>query len=215
MSVIQNSNLSFWNLKKHILYFLSNDMMFFFTPMLLVILWSSFLLMLNHSFALTTDVWIVFLAFFGLIALFNVMYLVKDDDQDGTIDYFASTYNSLSVYLISRITAMIVVFYVPLFVLYVVIFVILDFSYLLFYALVFYSIQMLLSMVTAQLIASVGDKRCFGMNELLLVIPSWIPSFLYLIGLVSSPEDYFIMLALCLCQLGVLLIVSFFVRKWN
>lgn len=216
--MMRESHAPKWSIlqfKETVSYFMSNDLNLLFTPALLVFIWGSFILILNHTVHLSHEIVMSFLALFGLITLFNVTYTMMEDAWDGSIDYFITLYGSIYPYLFARMSSLFILLCMPLLCFSGCVMYVLDMPILLFVALSLYSIQMFLSVVTAQLITSHCENRQAPMNTMLLILPSWIPSFLYVVGIVSEPQSWSMLVSFCVMQLGTLLVVSFFVRQWN
>jgi hypothetical protein len=196
-------------------YLISHEKKYFWPPFVLFMLGIVLLSLVHAQHKLPTEGIIAFFSLWGFMQILSVTQSFEEDFQDGTFAYLITEQFSVFSYLAARLVAVIVYFSVPLLMCQFIGLMMMEMDVSLILGLILNHIQLLCGIAGIQLMLCMTARIEKKMTNLLLFIPFWVPSFLYLVGSVNDRSALVPQIGLIFISIGMTLLMVQQAYKWR
>ena len=174
------------------------------------------LLNLVHAqYALVKQGIVTFCALWSFIQLSTLTHSINDDFRDGTFDWLISEGYSIYGYALARGLVFCLLVSLPILLIQAIGFYGMQLDTALLFGLLLNHLHGAVSLLGIQIILCLTAESPAKITGLFVSIPFWIPSFLYVVGMVDDSTALFPLAGLFCFQLGVSLILMHNAFCWR
>ena len=196
-------------------YFFANEKRQFWPPFILYTIGVFLIGLLHAECSLPHTGIIAFFALWGFIQTVSLTQSIEQDFTDGTFAHLMSEGYSVHGFALARLLATFIHFSVPLLISQILGLLIMGISLSALLGLVINHIHYVVGLLGVQLTLCLASSFEKKLTNLMIFIPFWIPSFLYLVGNHVDQPSILSLLGLALLSIGMTVLLIHNAFKWR
>ena len=196
-------------------YLIQNDYSMAISPMLVTLTTILLVGMVAADLSLSLPITIMIGVLLGLWQTLGMGFHIREDYDDGTLDMIVTDGFGLVGYFLCRCALLFVCYSLPFAMIYSVFLMVMDASWRVIVTFVLSQIQMVFGILSLELVLLLTSELSSHYGALLLLMPFWMPTFLYTVTGYSDPDVWLIVLGITLLQIGLSLFTVSYIPAWR